>query len=227
MRKLFTYGIIISLCLAFYNCDKEDKNDKEKITLTANGTIIDLTDLDGCGYVIQLDDGTYLEPKNLDTCSSIIKNNQRVYFSYEIIPKAESTCMIGEVVNIVYIEEISCQSLLLWDDPGGFAYPDQFPHDDFYLDTTYIIGDCLFFVVGYSGGCKTHEFTLGRIAVSSLYNDFALTHDSNGDACEAYIMDTISFDLTPLQITNQNEIEINISTYTNKLNHYYTMKYNY
>ena len=227
MKKLCTYSLLVLLCFLTSFCDKEDKNDKEQNKLTATGTIIDISNVDGCGYVIQLDDGTYLEPDNLETFSTIIKNNQRVHLCYEKIPKKASICMLGEVVSIVWIEEIECQSLLQWNDPGSIIYPEQYPHDDFNFDTAYIIGDCLFFVVGYSGGCETHEFTFGQILVSSLYNDYALTHDSKDDGCEAYIKDTISFDITPLQMTNHAEVGINISIYTTELIRYYTVMYSY
>ena len=227
MRKLFAYVFVTGLCFILVNCDKEDKNDKDKDTITANGTIIDLVNLDGCHYVIRLDDGTYLEPINMDSFSSILRNNQRVHFSYEKIPESASVCMLGEIVKIIWIEEINCQSLLLWDNASAFEYPIQYPHDEFELDTAYITGDCIFFEVSYSGGCETHDFTLGRIAVSSIYNDFALTHDGHDDACDAIIRDTVCFDLTPLQLTDQTDIELHISIYTTELIRYNTLMYTF
>jgi hypothetical protein len=56
--------------------------------------------------------------------------------------------------------------------------------------------------VSYSGGCATHEFQLyaensfAESAVPQAY--LYLGHNANGDNCEAWIQETLTFDLQPL-----------------------------
>jgi hypothetical protein len=56
--------------------------------------------------------------------------------------------------------------------------------------------------VAYSGGCKTHTFTVIWDEVITNSNppgiNLIITHDANGDACEAYITETLVFPLTTL-----------------------------
>jgi hypothetical protein len=58
--------------------------------------------------------------------------------------------------------------------------------------------------ISYSGGCSAHEFNLiwdGTISSSSDNSaklDFIIQHNANGDACEAWITENITIDLTDL-----------------------------
>ena len=73
---------------------------KSNISWTS-ATIQDLTGLDGCGLVIQLEDQSYLEPINLSYFSSTatISDNQKVRVKYQEIDVA-STCMVGKIIEI-------------------------------------------------------------------------------------------------------------------------------
>jgi hypothetical protein len=66
-----------------------------------------------------------------------------------------------------------------------------------------IVGNTLCLTVQYSGGCRDHEFELyGMNAFLESYPPQApiyLSHDANGDACEALITTELEFDLTPLR----------------------------
>jgi hypothetical protein len=66
-----------------------------------------------------------------------------------------------------------------------------------------IINNTLKVKVGYSGGCKEHEFKLmweGMFLESTpVQVELYLIHDSKGDKCEAYIQETLEFDLNPLK----------------------------
>ncbi len=57
--------------------------------------------------------------------------------------------------------------------------------------------------VGYSGGCEPHYWTLcwDEMFMESdpVQANLELFHDSSGDMCEAYINDTLSFDLDELR----------------------------
>ena len=73
---------------------------KSNISWTS-ATIQDLTGLDGCGLVIQLEDQSYLEPINLSDFSSTatISDNQKVQVKYQEINGA-SSCMVGKIIEI-------------------------------------------------------------------------------------------------------------------------------
>ena len=73
----------------------------------------------------------------------------------------------------------------------------------FDVQETRIEGDVLTVMVGYSGGCEAHQFTLlvSLAATRSIppQHRLKLLHQSNGDACEAYITSVLRFDLTPIR----------------------------
>lgn len=61
--------------------------------------------------------------------------------------------------------------------------------------------------VDYAGGCEKHEFKLYGWKGISKSNppqaEIFLSHDANGDACEALIIKDLTFDLTPLKLHYQ------------------------
>lgn len=64
-------------------------------------TVIDLTGLDGCRFLLQLEDGSRLEPENLDT--AFAKAGTPVWVKYFFQKNAISICMAGKVVHIADI----------------------------------------------------------------------------------------------------------------------------
>ena len=80
---------------------------------------------------------------------------------------------------------------------------DGTPSDPFDLtDAASIEGDTLLLPVGYSGGCADHAFRAcwdGSFAESDpVQATLTIQHDANGDSCEAYLSETLAFDLSPL-----------------------------
>ena len=69
-------------------------------------TIKDYTGLDGCGIVIELENGDAIEPVNLtDFSSSVsISDGQKVWVKYHSI-SAVSICMVGQIVQIDELRE--------------------------------------------------------------------------------------------------------------------------
>ena len=65
------------------------------------GLLHDYTGLDGCGMLIDLDNGTILEPTNLNDFQFDVNivDGQKVWVSYHEVA-AGSICMVGEVVVI-------------------------------------------------------------------------------------------------------------------------------
>jgi hypothetical protein len=109
------------ISLLYISCE-----DDEPVAITcenaALATVKDLTGLDGCGFVFELADGSRLEPQMLWFCGTpplpkeITENplynfqwvdGKKVRIAYEEIPDAASICMVGKIVKITCLEEIS------------------------------------------------------------------------------------------------------------------------
>lgn len=96
--------------------------------------------------------------------------------------------------------------------------------DDFSLREAFYEGDSLIITVQYSGGCKQHSFTLvwpeAIIAIHPPQFGIYLVHDGNDDSCEAYLTNTIRFDLTKnplgLNVDAIKEGEITLINGSNK-----------
>lgn len=74
------------------------------------------------------------------------------------------------------------------------------PSDPFELKNISYSGTELMVDVAYSGGCENHEFELvWPEAITMIYPPrftVILNHDSNDDYCEAYLSETLIFDLS-------------------------------
>ena len=71
--------------------------------------------------------------------------------------------------------------------------------DPYVVNSAAVDGHELTLEVSYAGGCERHDFTL-VISSTFLESDpvqlrAALAHEANGDACEAWITESIDFDL--------------------------------
>lgn len=83
-------------------------------------------------------------------------------------------------------------------------------NDPFVLNEIYYEDGAIKLTVSYSGGCRTHAFTITwdeiiKYSYPPIIN-LIITHDANGDMCEAYITETLAFqtDLLFDSITIQN-----------------------
>jgi hypothetical protein len=89
--------------------------------------------------------------------------------------------------------------VIIIEDPLSFNR-DSIEIDDFDINEIYINADLLTLNISYSGGCKEHTFQL--YATRGIYKsnppqaDVFLSHNANGDFCEAYITENIKFDLS-------------------------------
>jgi hypothetical protein len=75
-------------------------------------------------------------------------------------------------------------------------------------DPVVVVGHELRVTVGYSGGCEEHAFQIcwdGSFMESDpVQARIDLLHDANGDGCEAYVTDELSFDLNPMRLAWQS-----------------------
>ncbi|MFH1320417.1 MAG: hypothetical protein ABII90_07180 [Bacteroidota bacterium] len=65
-------------------------------------TVIDMTGLDGCKFLLKLEDGKKLEPTNLDPAYR--KDSLPVWIRYIETKGVMSICMAGKIVKIIGIE---------------------------------------------------------------------------------------------------------------------------
>jgi PKD repeat protein len=95
-----TIGTVDS-CSSTY-CDTLVIKPENYCSLT--GVVIDKTGLDGCGLLIQLDNGEVLEPVIMPDFK--LRPGQRVKLAYTELTNVASICMAGKIVRIDCIEEI-------------------------------------------------------------------------------------------------------------------------
>lgn len=162
-------------------------------------------EVDGCGWTILIDDVTY-HPVNLDSAFRIA--DLQVLVKYVTDPE-EFRCGRGGVVYpSVRITEIRMNAPDL-----GILHEDEwekYSMDPFKMDSAYLDDDWLMIRVSYSGGCRDHEFKLWRLPPNALDPppvELALSHEANGDMCEAYITRWLVFSLVPLRERGRHEVK--------------------
>jgi len=69
------------------------------------GTVKKL-ELDGCGLVIESDEGKIFEPVFAENIQADLRDGQRIAFSYEPLEGMASICMAGEMIKITCFQEI-------------------------------------------------------------------------------------------------------------------------
>lgn len=100
---MYKYLILIS-CFFLVTASKcSDK--KGNSYCTEMGTLKDFTGLDGCNFLIVLDNGDKLQPIIQDADIEL-KDGQRIKFGYTEIVDQMSICMAGKMVEILCIEFI-------------------------------------------------------------------------------------------------------------------------
>ena len=113
--KTFLYVVMASVGL-FQCADDEVPNTPCGIA----ATVRDLSGLDGCGFVFQLQDGTYLQPLRVWFCGTPplpeeqlkdplydfeFIDGKEVYIDYEVVEDYGGGCMAGEVARITCISD--------------------------------------------------------------------------------------------------------------------------
>jgi hypothetical protein len=116
MKSLVFCSIFL---LVSISCKKDGDITKTSNCSTA-ATVRDLTGLDGCGFVFELEDGTRLEPLRIGYCGTpplpkeitndplynfVFANGKKVKIEYEKM-ESVSICMVGPTVKITCITEV-------------------------------------------------------------------------------------------------------------------------
>lgn len=116
MKKL---GIALLLAASLSACEKETMGVDAQELVPA--TLTDLSGLDGCGWVFELNDGTQLEFITFMRCWTpgesgadmtspfedfVFEEGKKVWIRYEELPEMGSICMVGPVVEIKEIKSL-------------------------------------------------------------------------------------------------------------------------
>ncbi len=99
--RFFSKLIIFTfLTLVLSSCPDQKCENGQK------GTIKDYTGLDGCSWIIELDNGKRIEPSNQDFIEKFEpEDGMKVIVSFKPDSNGISICMVGEMVIIKCIEK--------------------------------------------------------------------------------------------------------------------------
>ncbi|MGV3641204.1 MAG: hypothetical protein ACO1NZ_11830 [Adhaeribacter sp.] len=115
--------IFIVLLVALNSCSLIDRSEDATPACTTLATVKDMRGLDGCGFILVLDNGEKLEPvrtpvffcgtgnyANSSKPSPSVwfdfKDGQKVKIAYEVLDRP-SICMMGKPVQLTCITEVS------------------------------------------------------------------------------------------------------------------------
>lgn len=115
MKKLIVAFVVLFSALA---CQKEDDF---TLACGTEATVRDLTGLDGCGFVFELNDGTRLEPVRTFYCGTPplppevtqdplynfeLVDGDKVIIGYVVTNDVATICMAGTTVKITCIQKV-------------------------------------------------------------------------------------------------------------------------
>ncbi len=99
--SLATFLMFSCTATTKHTADRKGKNKQElkKSKDMLEGTLVDLTNLDGCGWVIKFANGTKIQPLNLGDFDIELIDGMIVFVKYR---KSDlvGTCMAGDVVEL-------------------------------------------------------------------------------------------------------------------------------
>ena len=101
--KIFYKNILVltfvPLIISILSCNKQNECEN-----SYRAKLVNMTGLDGCSWMIELNNGTRLEPVNLSDFNFNINQNKKIWVVYHPTQFA-SICMAGEIVTIDCISE--------------------------------------------------------------------------------------------------------------------------
>ena len=114
MKNVLTFSLLFIVLIS--SCDTEPVSGNCKVP----AIVRDLSDLDGCGFVFELNNGNKLIPVSLFWCGTpplpkeqaedplanfTLRDGQGVLINYEELQDIATVCMAGKPVRITCIEE--------------------------------------------------------------------------------------------------------------------------
>lgn len=208
IKTVFLLTAFVAVCIIVSTCDKLENADFVSPDMV-HGVVKQVCDSNGCNTVIQLDDSTIIVPYQLDSTMTLA-DGQEVVIAYSEVPDTSYTNDSAVIANITWMEQIGC-SPIIPVKPEVTSVSNRLPSDPFTINGAKINGDCLEIILSFSGGCQAHEFimTYQKLPNFDKYTgQLTLGHNSHGDMCEAYITQTVSFDLKPLREPDKDMIRL-------------------
>ena len=98
-QKILLMSLVV-LTLTICSCNKESECENSH-----SAKLVNMTGLDGCSWMIELNNGTKLEPTNLNDFNINLQENQKIWVVYYPAAQLASICMHGEIVTIDCISE--------------------------------------------------------------------------------------------------------------------------
>lgn len=95
--KISLKGLLL-IAILFIGCQ-----DDEPDPGCSNGKLVNATGFDGCGWLIELFDGTRLEPVNLEDFDIALDEDLPICVEYDERTDLGSICMTGTIVEITSI----------------------------------------------------------------------------------------------------------------------------
>ena len=93
--------IVLFSSLLFFSC----KTKNEVVCENAVPAKLLNKQVDGCTWLIQLEDGQILEPLNLKEFDIERKNNKKIWITYEDTEGYVSICMMGPIIKVKCISD--------------------------------------------------------------------------------------------------------------------------
>ena len=202
---------IIVIVLLAVSCSEKDDDIQ---TTYHSGVLKDYSEIDGCGYIIELENGDLINPVIINNSNIELSDGETVEISYEIIDTMFTTCQVGQNAVVTFYNQNECDDILFMQEY------DPFPRDTFEINYAKIIENCIEINVSYGGGCENHQFYLAKIEPSCGTpplppTTLELRHNANNDYCEAYLTHSIFFDLEPIQIGDSTKMQLILITNLN------------
>ena len=207
IKRILVIGAIILVGFIFFVSCHDDANEFceygfSKATVVYSGP----PEVDGCGWLIVIDSVAY-HPVDLSIDYQIADLPILLKYEYALVTD-EFKCGRGGVtypsIQIIEIKKNAVEVGILHEDDW-----DKYSMDPFHLDSAYVDNDNLMMKVSYGGGCRNHDFNLWKLPPNALVPppvELALSHNANGDMCEAYLTRWLAFSLVPLRETGKHEI---------------------
>ncbi|AXO81659.1 hypothetical protein DZC78_15095 [Olleya aquimaris] len=97
-KKKFIY--LIAITILGLSCANSKTTKNKTCPNQVNGTLVNMTGLDGCGWMILLENNKKVNPINLKTFDITLKDQKKITFSYTEIKDRMDICMAGQIVEV-------------------------------------------------------------------------------------------------------------------------------
>lgn len=102
---VFAMPLILVSCKGNQKQSNSTSDNKDTSSCNITAKVVDYTGLSSCSILLELQDGTFLNPVEGFSRQEILQA-EKVKISYTALPEAMSSCMKGKLVNITCFKVI-------------------------------------------------------------------------------------------------------------------------